>query len=196
MTDSAVLNIREAAAYLGAHEQTVRKLARRGAIPAFKVGRDWRFRRDALQQWTESQQVGGPRASALVVDDEAQVASAMARMLERLDCRTRHTTNAVDGLALVEEEPPDLILLDLMMPGMNGPQFLAHLRQAHPTLPVVIVTAYPDSDLMLEAMRYAPVMLLSKPLAPEALERTLTSILGDHGVAAQAAGAASAGAER
>jgi excisionase family DNA binding protein len=50
------LNIREAAAFLNAHEQTVRGLARRRAIPCFKVGRDWRFRKDALLRWTGTQQ--------------------------------------------------------------------------------------------------------------------------------------------
>jgi len=51
--DSDVLNAKEAAEYLKAHVETIRRMARRGEIPAFKVGKDWRFHRKALRQWSE-----------------------------------------------------------------------------------------------------------------------------------------------
>jgi len=57
--DLEVFNITEVAAFLGAHEQTVRRLARRGVIPAFKVGKDWRFRKEAILRWSEEQQPSG-----------------------------------------------------------------------------------------------------------------------------------------
>lgn len=50
-----VLNAKEAAEYLKAHVETVRRMARRGKIPAFKVGKDWRFHGEALRQWSEDQ---------------------------------------------------------------------------------------------------------------------------------------------
>jgi excisionase family DNA binding protein len=51
--NSEVFNISEAAGFLGAHEQTVRRPARRGGIPAFKVGKGWRFRKQAILRWSE-----------------------------------------------------------------------------------------------------------------------------------------------
>lgn len=54
--DSDVLNAKEAAEYLKAHVETVRRMARRGEIPAFKVGKDWRFHKEALRRWSEGQQ--------------------------------------------------------------------------------------------------------------------------------------------
>ena len=51
-----VLNTQETAAFLGVHVETVRRLARSGALPSFKVGKGWRFRRDALLQWIDEQQ--------------------------------------------------------------------------------------------------------------------------------------------
>ena len=83
------------------------------------------------------------------------------------------------GLELVAKEVPDLILLDLVMPEMHGIQFLQLLREAHPELPVVIVTGYPDSELMKQASQYAPVMLLVKPVDAALLERTVRSVLGE-----------------
>jgi excisionase family DNA binding protein len=50
-----VLNAKEAAAFLRSHVETIRRLARRGEIPAFKVGRDWRFNLEALRGWWEKQ---------------------------------------------------------------------------------------------------------------------------------------------
>jgi excisionase family DNA binding protein len=52
-SESGVLNAKEAAEYLKAHVETVRRMARRGEIPAFKLGKDWRFHLDALRRWSE-----------------------------------------------------------------------------------------------------------------------------------------------
>jgi excisionase family DNA binding protein len=176
--DPDILNIGGAAAFLGAHEQTIRKLARRGGIPAFKVGRDWRFRKEAVLRWSEEQQPGGGRCSVLVIDDEETVCKTLVRIVKRFGCPARQALSGAKGLELVAQEVPDLILLDLMMPDMSGPQFLEELRKTHPALPVVIVTGYPDSDLMKQATLYAPVMLLSKPVEAELLERTVRSVVG------------------
>ncbi len=55
MPDNDVLNTKDAAIYLGAHIETIRRLARRGEIPAYKIGKDWRYRKKALTEWIESQ---------------------------------------------------------------------------------------------------------------------------------------------
>ncbi len=173
-----VFGIREAAAFLGAHEQTVRRLARRGAIPCFKVGRDWRFRREALVRWTEEQRQGGGRCSVLVIDDDEQFCRTIGSMLAQFGFRERQATSGAKALDLVARDAPDLILLDLLMPEMNGPQFLTELRETHPTLPVVIVTGYPDSTMMREASRHPPILLLAKPVESALLERTVRSVMG------------------
>jgi excisionase family DNA binding protein len=53
--NNEVLNAKEAAVFLKAHVETLRRMARRGEIPAFKVGKDWRFHKSALIQWSEGQ---------------------------------------------------------------------------------------------------------------------------------------------
>jgi len=179
------LNAPQVAELLGLHLESVRKMARDGRLPAFKAGRGWRFDRADLEAWKQRQQRGGPpdARQVLVVDDEAQVRDVIGRLAGRLGYRVRQASDGEAGLARVREARPDLILLDLVMPGMNGPQFLARLRADHPTLPVVIVTSYPDSELMVEASRHAPLLLLAKPIDLGALERTLRSVLGGEMVA-------------
>ena len=53
-----IMTIAEAAEYLGLHELTVRRLAREGAIPALKLGRQWRIKRDLLDKWIETRSMG------------------------------------------------------------------------------------------------------------------------------------------
>ena len=156
-TTTDILNISEAAAFLGVHEQTVRKLARRDTIPAFKVGRDWRFRKEALLRWSDEQQNVKNSPLILIIDDEEGICKAMARIAENLGYRANYSQSAEKGLELVSLETPNLILLDLQMHHMNGAQFLKELRKSQPTIPVIIITGYPESDLMLQCAQYAPV---------------------------------------
>ena len=174
------MNALEAASFLGAHVETVRRLARRGAIPSFKVGTDWRFSRAALRRWFEEQQPArGRPASVLVVDDDPEVVRSIGRTAERLGYRSLRATSGAAGLEIVSREAPGLIFLDLVMPGKSGPDFLDELRPVHPDLPVVIVTGYPDGELMHRAAKHPPIMLLSKPATPEQIERTIRTVLGE-----------------
>jgi two-component system response regulator (stage 0 sporulation protein F) len=184
ITVGEVLDIREAATFLGVHEQTIRKLARRGAIPAFKVGRGWRFRKEALLAWSERQGRAARRCSVLVVDDDPQLCAATRRMIEDAGCAVRTATDARTGLEMALGAPPDLIVLDLVMPGLNGPQFLLELRKTLRGVPVVVVTGYPDSELMLQASQHAPILVLAKPVDAELLVRTVRAV--HRGAAAEA----------
>ncbi len=138
--DSNVMNAREAAAFLGTHVETVRRLARTGCIPCFKVGKDWRFQKDALEHWIQNQRIQCDGCNVLVIDDEEKFCEAIIRMLDDLGCCSRYALSGALGLEMIDGETPDLVLLDLVMPEMNGAQFLRKLRKKHPHLPVVILT--------------------------------------------------------
>ena len=169
---SDVLNAREAADFLGSHVETVRRLARRGDIPSFKMGKDWRFRKEALLLWADSHHLRNRSARVLIVDDEEYLRHLIKGLLEPEGCQVYAASNGEDGLTCVSLQGIDLILLDLKMPGMNGPTFLFELRKTHKNLPVIIVTGFPDSDLMAEALEATgdgPIMLLPKPFSPKQL---------------------------
>lgn len=181
------MNVSDGAALLGVHIQTLRRLARQKKIPAFKLGRDWRFRRQALVRWADEQHQ--PRNSEstpysiLIIDDDENTCASLARMVEQFGCQSRQATDGTTGLALAGRETPDLILLDLKLHDMNAPQFLTKLRATHPHLPVVIAAEHPASDLMKEAAGLAPVLLLVKPVEQTPLERTIRALLGPRVVA-------------
>ena len=78
----------------------------------------------------------------LVIDDEPMVREAVGRMLVAEGYAVDHAADGATALALLDADPPDAILLDLMMPGMNGRQFLSVLRDDRGSdVPVVVMTA-------------------------------------------------------
>ena len=78
----------------------------------------------------------------LVIDDEPMVREAVGRMLVAEGYAVDHANDGAAALALLDADPPDVILLDLMMPGMNGRQFLTVLREDRRSdVPVVVMTA-------------------------------------------------------
>lgn len=186
-----VLDALAAAELLNVHVETLRRLARRGEIPSFKVGKDWRFERGALERWANGQRAvvqpvlpsppprkPSERPLVLVVDDEERVRSSLLGMLDRLGCRGVAAADGAAALELLGRETPALVLLDLMMPRMSGPEVLRRIRATHQELPVVIVTGHPDSALMTEAMDHGPLLLLSKPVSAAQLTRTVGVVLG------------------
>jgi excisionase family DNA binding protein len=166
-----ILDIPEAAAYLRINEQTLRRLAREGVIPAFKVGRAWRFKSTSLDNWAETQQSAAQEAPRthriLVVDDEARVRSFLEDLLALEGHEVVTASDGSEALPLLREKKADLVFLDLKMPRMNGPETLRGIREEFGPLPVIILTAYPESELVSEALPHSPVMLLSKPATPD-----------------------------
>lgn len=177
MKNDQVFNAQEAADFLGAHVESIRRLARKGELPSYKIGKDWRFRKDALVSWagTHSQRQNSP--CILVIDDDAGVRKVIKRFLEAEGYRVRLASNGSEGLQCLNRESIDLILLNLKMPGMNGPEFLNEFRKAHGTLPVIVATGNPDGELMAEAVKYGPFTLLAKPIDRKQLVLAVHSAL-------------------
>lgn len=172
-----VLDAHEAAWLLGAHVESVRRLARKGDIPAYKIGKDWRFSKPALERWAETHHLRERAPLVLVVDGEKSFRDTTRLFLEGASCRVATAANGEEALELVRRETPDLVLLDLVMPGMSGVVVLKELHRMDPELPVVVVTAYPDSELMSQALRFPPVTLLPKPVEKATLLTTVNRVL-------------------
>ena len=127
----------QAAAFLGAAQSTVRKWADAGRLPAFYTpGGHRRFRRSDLEAF-----LAGPRggattdhpagASVLVVDDDAGLREFIRANLEAEGYSVREAGSASEGLAALDDEPPDLILLDVLMPKMDGWEMLRRVQERH-----------------------------------------------------------------
>ncbi|MGE0869271.1 MAG: response regulator [Kofleriaceae bacterium] len=115
-----------------------------------------------------------PERVVLVIDDEALVRDVLARMIEDLGYRAMTAADGHIGLDIVANSAVDAVIVDLTMPGLNGADVIATLRERRPGLPIVLCTGY-DRD------RKRPVTAdayLRKPFRLDALQQTLTKVLG------------------
>jgi CheY-like chemotaxis protein len=111
--------------------------------------------------------------TVLVVDDEQLVRDLLVQFLSLRGYRTLGVKDAPGALAMIEQAPPDLILLDLFLPGMNGVEVLRRLRQKEFAGAVIIITGIHDEEVLEEAWALHPQEVLTKPVD---LERMLSII--------------------
>ena len=107
----------------------------------------------------------------LVVDDIPQNLQVIGRMLERSGYRTTFAMNGLEALRQVKAEMPDLVLLDLMMPDMNGLQVCEclHAEELTCEIPIIFLTADRDSNQLLQAFDRGAVDYITKPFNPPEL---------------------------
>jgi len=109
----------------------------------------------------------------LVVDDELLVRDLLVQYLSLRGYRALGAKDGPEALSMVAQAPPDLILLDLLMPGMDGAEVLRQLRQREYTGGVIIITGSHDEERLDEAWTAGPQEVIGKPID---LEQLLTSI--------------------
>jgi DNA-binding response OmpR family regulator len=100
----------------------------------------------------------------LVVDDDSSCRDIAARLLRTQGYETRTADGGDTCLETVAREPIDLILLDVMMPGMDGFAVCAALRERGHRIPVVLLTAKDDTDTRLEGIHQGVSEFLTKPI--------------------------------
>jgi CheY-like chemotaxis protein len=120
-------------------------------------------------------------ATILVVDDQTPTLDLMAATIRMLGHDPRLAQSAQRALTLISESPPDLVLLDLMMPGMNGLEMLTKLRSMPTggTLPVVVITAGGEYDIKERVLEAGGTACLQKPINVEQLAAMIQSVLHD-----------------
>ena len=106
-------------------------------------------------------------ARILVIDDEAAIRSAMRMILEYEGHEVLEASSGQEGLEVVQAESPDLVFLDIKMPGMDGLEVLTRLRTIRDGLPVVIISAHGTAATALEAGRLGAYRFIEKPLSKD-----------------------------
>jgi two-component system, OmpR family, response regulator len=116
----------------------------------------------------------------LIVDDEANVRLNYRITLETEDYEVFEADSAASALQQVLEHSFAVAVLDMRMPGMDGLELLAKMREAGITVPAMIVTAYSDVPHAVKAMKLGAIDFLQKPLRPEDLRRIVAEIVKRH----------------
>jgi len=115
--------------------------------------------------------------SVLIVDDQEDVRTFCSRVLRRLGYQTASVASGREALELLDEQPFDLLITDVMMPEMTGTELLERAREQLPDLPAVVITGYADVDLATRAIRAGACDFVTKPFGipdlKEAIEHAL-----------------------
>jgi DNA-binding NtrC family response regulator len=111
----------------------------------------------------------------LLVDDEEDYVRAMAERMEMRDVGSRVALSGEEALRMVEEEAPDVMVLDLRMPGIDGMQVLERIKQEHPHVQVIILTGHGSEKEEEEARRLGAFEYLQKPTDTSDLLKTVRS---------------------
>lgn len=112
--------------------------------------------------------------NVLIVDDEDRIRHVCSKMLTQEGYDVAQAEHAEAGLAMVAERHFDIILLDLLMPGMSGLEALGRIRKSHPDTVVIVITGYATLDHAVDAMKNGAFDFLSKPFSPQDLRLVVT----------------------
>ncbi len=121
------------------------------------------------------------RRTILVVDDDASQRELLGGFVESLGHAVREAASAEDALQSVERELPDMVLLDVRLPGMSGIDALAEIRKLSGSLPVLLITAYADLRQAVVAMKGGADDYLPKPVDLNELATAVTDAIGSGG---------------
>ena len=118
-----------------------------------------------------------PKARILVIDDEAAIRESLKMTLEYEGYEFIGAATGQEGLALVERDAPDLVLLDVKMPGMDGLEVLDRLRAMNEQLPVLVISGHGTISTAVEATRKGASDFIEKPFASERILVSLKNAL-------------------
>ena len=156
------MTVQEVVGYLRVTKKTIYRLLKRGEIPATKVGRQWRFDKTSIDEWL-LQKPAETKTNILVVDDDETIRSLFKETLEGIGHEVATIENSSKGLQLIKQQDFTMVFLDLKMPDMDGAELFRQIKAIRPQLPVIIITGYPNSDIMARALVHVPFALMNKP---------------------------------
>jgi len=167
--DSEWLTLGQAARFLGVAQSTIRKWSDQGRVPAFYTpGGHRRYRRSDLEAFLERSGPGGrPKRGpvVLLVDDDQRVRELVRVNLEFEGYIVQEAGGADEGLSAIEEAKPDLILLDVMMPHVDGWEMLRRIQDRYGpgTIPVVMFSGKVDEEVQAKAASSGAQGFVGKP---------------------------------
>jgi excisionase family DNA binding protein len=173
-TEPDWLTLGQAAKYLGVAQSTIRKWSDQGRVPAFYTpGGHRRYRRGDLDKFLENsgpgaRDRGGP--TVLLVDDDPRLREYMRINLELEGYVVVEAGSADEGMAALEaDQAPQLILLDVMMPGTDGWEMLQRVQERHGAIPVIMFSGQVDAKSAADAEKRGASGFIGKPFDPQQL---------------------------
>ena len=174
-----LMTVDEVADYLRVTKQTIYRLLWLGRIPASKVGHQWRFRKDSIDEWLRQEPVAR-KTCILVVDDDKGIRDLFADVLSELGHKVVTAKDGSEGLELMKQLDYDLVFVDLKLPIVHGAELFRRIRKIKPDLPVIIITGYPDSDMFAQTLVYGPFGVMRKPFDKSDIVEAVNTFVSTH----------------
>jgi DNA-binding response OmpR family regulator len=121
--------------------------------------------------------------TVLIIEDDAAIQNFTSRVLELEGYRVLKASNGEQGMAIIRGHPPDIVVLDLRLPGRDGWSVLDEIRrdQRLSNIPVVVISAIAETAQRKKTLRMGAAKYLIKPMSASHLARTITSTLHEGG---------------
>jgi DNA-binding NtrC family response regulator len=119
---------------------------------------------------------------ALIADDDKNIRHVLKETLAAIPLDVDTAEDGDVALKLLDNHSYCVLLLDLRMPGMDGIEVLRRVRDIHPELPVILLTAHGTIDVAVEAMKLGAIDFLQKPFDPDQLRQLVKRVLARHGL--------------
>ncbi len=113
----------------------------------------------------------------LLIDDDEGLTHFLSRFFNRKGYEVTSCLNGKDAIRIIANDGFDLIMLDYKMPGLNGLETLEKIKKAQVKTPIIIMTAYGDTDTAIEAMKRGAYEYLNKPFERKELSRIVSEAL-------------------
>ena len=117
--------------------------------------------------------------SLVIIEDENILAKNIVTYLRRLNHEVRHAETGESGLALVDSERPDVVILDYNLPGLDGLELLTRIRAIDPVIKIIMATGAGSEQVAVDAMKAGAYDYLTKPLVLGKLKMVLDKIMGE-----------------
>ncbi|PYI52684.1 response regulator [Paenibacillus flagellatus] len=117
------------------------------------------------------------KKKVLIVDDQNGIRVLLVEVFSNEGYNTFQASNGKLALEIVRKESPDLVLLDMKIPGMDGLDILKHIKQIDASIKVIMMTAYGELDMIKEATDLGALMHFTKPFDIDELRQAVNSQL-------------------
>jgi excisionase family DNA binding protein len=171
-----LLTVKETAKYLRIPLPTVYYLVQRGQLPAIQIGGRWRIKKNALDKDILKEEKSG-QPTVLVVDDDESLQNLFKLFLKKIGFSRVVVGTVKEAIAALEKQKFDLVFLDLKLPDGPADDVYDFVKREQPDCPVIIITGYPDSEMLDRILAKGPITVLKKPLKTEQLQQ-MVRILG------------------
>ena len=171
-----LLTVKETAEYLRIPIPTVYYLVQRGKLPAIQIGGRWRIKKSSLDRDLLHQDKQG-QPTVLVVDDDLGLQDLFRTFLKKIGFSRVVVGTAKEAINSLRKQKFDLMFLDLQLPDAPGDQVFKTAKQIDPDINVIVITGYPDSEMLDRILQVSPVTVLKKPLKVEQLNQTVKILI-------------------